>query len=294
MHRNISVEWQICESEILHFLLQIVIFRKCGLSRVPCCLVSQGHGSLTHIQRRCLTKKPNFSGNKLVANFEKDKVPEGYKFVYCKGNITYFTLGIPAFFFASIFTAAVVVYVYVVTQVQTNKPVRIDDPYSQSDSLSLFILFAAAFLPGLTLLFIILTKNVMLRMYFNESTDKYYAVLLRYGLFRKILNFTSKDVEIRSQPKNLWNVCICGYRMLVQEADFTNIKYFNRFMQGDLNSESVYLKRLEMENMPTNIEKSTEKILAPETDKQYVRRYIQKRKVLNIEKLKETEKEKVT
>ena len=263
-----------------------MVFRQSVIPKSSGCRFLHVRPQVNFLPRRGMSKVSYYPGNRMIPEYKRDKVPEGYEFIYCKGNLLYFTIGIPAFLITTAVVAGVIAYVFAITQGKKEKSKRYQSPVHQSDSIGMFIVFAAAFLPGLTLLFIKMTKNIMLRIYFNESTNKYYALMLRFGFWRKVLNFAPEEVKVSVKPKNWANISVQGYPMLVHETDFTDMRNFNKFMSSDLNQESEFLRTFEHENMEKLLRKAKEKY-GKDSDKEFVRRYIQKKKVVTLEKEKE-------
>lgn len=270
----------------INFFFQVVVFRQHGVGQQSTYGVLRYRRPSVIVPRRWLTKNPLNRGHTLVPEYQKDKVPPGFEFVYAKSNQSYYTIGIPSFVVLWAGTLAVVVYF--VARHLMNKTEAKKRTWSRayhSDSLFPFLYVAGLFLPGLFYYFMKMSKNVMLRMYMKESSGEYYGILLRYGCFRKSFKFNQLDVKILPKVTMEGNVSVLGHKMLVMESDFSDVRHFNRFLGYAWDRESDFQRQLEeesMQNLMSNIGKRYEKA----RDRQFEERYLQKRKTLNVERKK--------
>lgn len=249
------------------------------------CYVLTGQRSVSLLPRRWRSKVSYYPGNKMLPEFKKDRVPEGYDFIFSKSNRNYFTLGIPAVVIAWVGAMGLVAFIGMKILAKKEKELKSESLRHHTDSIVHFIYFSAVFLPAMIFFFMQRARNVMLRMYFNKSTGQYYGVILRYGLYKKYVTFQQADVKILPKLKNFANINVCGYNVLMSDVDFASVQDFNRFMRYDMKRESSFMKGMSEEEYQKLEELAKERVNT-KTDIALIRSYMQKHQKMQLEKAK--------
>lgn len=188
------------------------------------------------IHKRTLIKKRELfdavNSFHIKADYKKDKISPEYQFVYCSSNVRIYMWWTPVALFL-IGTILVLCFKIIFDDVYSGKPsanveygmLGLDD-FNPLDVA--YILFPLAL--SALVVFLYCFRSVLLRLYYNKSTNEFIAVMLRYGIYKKKIHFRPSDVINLEKNQMLGNVLVKGIPMRVTENSFIDTAVYNIFM----------------------------------------------------------------
>lgn len=213
----------------------------------------------------------------MKAQYKKDKIEPGFKFIYASSNLNYYTWGIPACFIcvALIFILSSKI---VVEQHWFGKEfTKLVMPSFFGDIDAMPLAYCAS-IYSLMIVILLLhyLRTVLLRLYYNKTSKEYIAVMLNYGLHKNKVYFKAKDV-VETKVSRKGNVSIKGNHISCSESGFVSIPAYHTFMgyrsanTGDIQNKK---ERVTLNEVMASVAKKIDK----EQGEKFVEKYKEKRK----------------
>ncbi|XP_053402168.1 uncharacterized protein LOC128557815 [Mercenaria mercenaria] len=241
------------------------------------------HGVFT-VPKRTLIKKRQLIGSSgsshMKPDYKKDKIGPEFEFIYCSSNIQLYFWWTPVIFILIISVLALCGKIVVdkfwygkeLENVEVTRIKWIDtiDPMDSAITASLLML-------GILISVLRYLGTVIVRLYYNKSTNEFVAVMLKYGVYRKKVYFKPSDV-VRIEKRQLkGNVKIKGIPVTVSEQNFTSTPAYNLFMGYSASRPSVLKDQLDKEDLAKTLE-TIKEVMEKQRKEEFLEKYKEKRK----------------
>lgn len=239
------------------------------------------------VQKRWLIKKHQLlearvGGRKhLVPKHKVDGIAPEYEFGWGSSNTNIFQYWLPSIILLGVATLSVCIKIVVDAHVYGKKyePVLVFEKMQKEDPVYFSYLVLAVGSP--VFLYIVFSlRNVLLRLYYNDSSKDFVAVMLRYGLFKHKVHFKASDVTVCKKTKLQGNIEIKGYRVACDEKNFVNPQIFNILMGYDSSRPGHWEGPKDLEKLIAE----TKRRIEEDQSKQFIEKYQEKRKQKHLKK----------
>lgn len=235
------------------------------------------------VPKRTIIKKRELIGANITVHmkpeYKKDKIDPEFEFVYCSENVRLYIWWTPLAIIltATIFILSGKIIVDDIWKGKELENIAIDqlglDPLNPLQAASVLMPVALSMLVAVLYYF----RGILLRLYYNPSTNEFIAVLLKYGTYRQKVYFKPSDVVNLEKIKMRGNILIKGIPVRVSESSFNDIAVYNILM-GHSVSRPRQNKLQDKESIMKTLEEVKNKMEKKQTD-DFLERYKEKRKL---------------
>ncbi|KAH3774076.1 hypothetical protein DPMN_175447 [Dreissena polymorpha] len=191
-------------------------------------------------QTRGVTFKTGLESS-FKSQHKRDGVSKDFVLVFSKTNQNYYTIGIPCvWILGGVFLAGAG---YAIQNILDTDPIQRESvsinnsgPIDPLETICVFSVFTLTFLVGLAKI----SKSMVLRMYYKEDINKFIAVVLRYGIFRRKINFSPAEIKHKKLQKFSGIYEVKGQQFNALQNEFLNVRYFNIFTGVIVQDQSHY------------------------------------------------------
>lgn len=263
---------------------ELAIRRSAGVNCHPVFTVSKRN------LRKHLAALGGFGTSHLKPQHAKDDISAAFQFVYGSSNTRLFIYWTPAIFIA--ITVILIICGKTIYDGHMLEKEISDYELTRFQAIvdKLNPMEVAYFLTPVTLLLLFTVcryvGTVLLRMYFNSSTNEFVAVILRYGLVKKKVHFRHDDVIFLKKFGLKGNVIIKGNHVNVAESNFVNTSVYNIFMGYKIDKPSEYKAQMEKEDIVKVLEEMAKRKEKQDL-KDFAKKYEEKRKRRALKKINE-------
>lgn len=236
------------------------------------------------LQRRTLIRKHELidkvgSTKYLVPQHKLDNLGPEYEFAYGSSNIKVYKYSLIPLFIFGLVVVVLCLKVIIESHIYgvNYEPVHVHKMFESEDPLFasyIMLVLASALLFGSIYCY----RYVLLRIYYNESSKEFVAVMLKNGLFTHKVHFKPSDVLHLQQNSVKGNIVIRGYQVSCTDKNFTSTRLYNIFRGYDLSRTGALEDRQESEDLGKIIAVA-KKNFQDEQNKQFVDKYQEKRKL---------------
>lgn len=210
----------------------------------------------------------------LRPQFKKDKIPDGYSFSYGTSNINYINYMYPSAYVVCFIVIgfglySVLDYELFGAETKQVSVLEINDTID-AKAMAYFCLIVSSLL--LVSIFYN-TRNSVLRLYYNKSTNDFIAIISKYGFYNTKVHVKPGEVTRLKKMTTRGNVKVQGMTVWCSEENFVNPVEYNLFMGFD-KSRQTPVSDDNIEEIRKRIIQRTEK----NKEEEFLKKYGEKRR----------------